>query len=128
MYYPQRVVEFIIRPRSVILICIGNKQTSFTTKKFSAMQLGIHNLYISSKLEIFPPLHIYNTHIPSCIVNTLFMCIHIPVHKYVCVCFFFPSFLIVSLDGCVCLFSKCASVGLLVVRLVVVFQKDAVWV
>ena len=33
-------------------ICIGNKQTSFTPKKFSAMQLGIHNLYISGKLRI----------------------------------------------------------------------------
>ena len=33
MYYPQRALEFII------LICIGNKQTSFTPKKFLALQL-----------------------------------------------------------------------------------------
>ena len=39
-------------------ICIGNKQASFTPKMFSAMQLGIHNLYISSKLGIYPALHI----------------------------------------------------------------------
>ena len=33
------------------------------------MQLGIHNLCISGKLGIYPPLHIYNTHIPGCIVT-----------------------------------------------------------
>ena len=66
----------IHRPNGVIPICIG-KQTSFTPRKFSAMQLGIHNLYIPGKLWIYPPLHIYNTHIPSCTV-THFLC--------VCVC------------------------------------------
>ena len=40
------------------------------------MQLGIHSLYISGKLGIYPPLHVYNTHIPSCIV-THFLCVYI---------------------------------------------------
>ena len=79
---PWRALEFIIRPRGVIPMCIGNKQTSFAPKKFSAMQLEIHSLYTSGKLGIYPPLHIHNTHIPTCIVTHFsYVCIS-PVHTF----------------------------------------------
>ena len=71
----------IIRPRGVIPICIGNKQTSFTPRKFSAMQLGIHNLYMYLRQtgDISAIAYIYNTQIPSCIV-THFSCVNIHPH------------------------------------------------
>ena len=84
------MLEFSIRPRGVISIFIGNKQTSFTLKKFSAMQLNIHNQYICGKWGIYQPLHICNTPIPSCIAIH-FSCVYIsPVSHVsqvgVCMC------------------------------------------